>query len=73
MAEVISTIFLPTNPDELCDRLKFLLQEKQAGNNSDLIFEEIIAIVVNLLQYKCTSKKQQKQILINKSLLDESN
>ena len=31
MASGISTIFLSSNPDELCDRLKFLLQKnKQA-------------------------------------------
>ena len=27
----ISTIVLPKNPIELCDRLKFLLQEEPAG------------------------------------------
>ena len=30
-----NTIFLPSAPNELCDRLKILLQEKRAGNNSD--------------------------------------
>ena len=40
-----STIFLSSDPDELCDRLKLLLQEKQAGNNSDIINQEIVAIV----------------------------
>ena len=25
-----------SNPNELCDRLKILLQEKQAGNNSNI-------------------------------------
>ena len=34
---VSKTIFLSSNPDELCNRLKLLLQEKQAGNNSDII------------------------------------
>ena len=34
---VSKTIFLSSDPDELCDRLKLLLQEKQAGNNSDII------------------------------------
>ena len=36
MASGITTIFLSENPNELCDRLKLLLQEKQAGNNSDI-------------------------------------
>ena len=41
----ISTIFSPSNPDEHCDRLKILLLEKQAGNNSDTMNEKILAIV----------------------------
>ena len=49
-----SKIFLSSDPDELCNRLKFLLQEKQAGNNSDIINDEIVAIVDKLLEYKCT-------------------
>ena len=64
MASSISnTIFLPPNPLELCDRIKFLLQEKEAGNNSDLIKEEIVVLIDKLFQYKCIFKKQQKQIL----------
>ena len=66
---VLKTIFLSSDPDELCDRLKLLLQEKQAGNNSDIINEEIIAIVDKLSEYKCISKKQHKQILIKCNLL----
>ena len=27
-----STIFLPSDPNELCDRLRILLQEKQTGH-----------------------------------------
>ena len=53
---------------KLCDRLKLLLQEKHAGNNSDIINEEIVAIVDKLLEYKCISKKQHKQILIKCNL-----
>ena len=53
---VSKTIFLSSDPDELCDRLKLLLQEKQAGNNSDIINDEIVAIVDKLLEYKCISK-----------------
>ena len=37
---VSETIFLSSDPDELCDRLKLLLQEKHAGNNSNIINEE---------------------------------
>ena len=66
---VSETIFLSSDPNELCDRIKSLLQEKQAGNNSVLINEEIIAIVDKLLEYKCISKKQHKIILIKCNLL----
>ena len=63
------TIFLSSDPDELCERLKLLLQEKHAGNNSDIINDEIVAIVDKLLEYKCISKKQHKQILLKCDLL----
>ena len=63
------TIILSSDPDELCDRLKLLLQEKHAGNNSDVINDEIVAIIDKLLEYKCISKKQHKQILIKCNLL----
>ena len=69
MASGITTIFLSENADELCDRLKLLLQEKQAGNNSDIINQETVAIVDKLLEYKCISKKQHKQILVKFNLL----
>ena len=63
------TKILSSDPNELCDRLKLLLQEKHGGNNSNLIDEEIVAIVDKLLEYKCISKKQHKQILIKCNLL----
>ena len=72
MASGISkTIFLSENPNELCDRMRLLLQEKHAGNNSDLIKVEIIAIVDKLLEYKCITKKQQKQSFTNCNLLNK--
>ena len=55
---ISNEIFLPLDPDELCDRLKLLLQKKQAQNVSDLINEEIVAIFDKLLEYKCILKKQ---------------
>ena len=66
---VSNIIILSSDPNELCDRLRLLLQEKHAGNNSDLINDEIIAIVDKLLEYKCISKNQHKQILIKCNLL----
>ena len=68
---VSKTIFLSSDPDELCDRLKLLLQEEYAGNNSDIINDEIVTIVDNLLEYKCISKKQHKQILLKCNLLNK--
>ena len=59
---VSKTIFLPSDPDEFCNRLKLLLQEKHTGNNSNIINEEIFAIVDKLLENKCISKKQPKKI-----------
>ena len=66
---ISKTIFLSSDHNELCDRLKLLLQEKHGGNNSNLIDEEIVAIIDKLLEYKCISKKQHKQILIKCILL----
>ena len=70
MASGISkTIILSSDPNELCDRLKLLLQEKHAGNNSNLIDEEIVAFVDKLSEYRCITEKQHKQILIKCNLL----
>ena len=71
MASGVTTKLLSYDPDEICNRLKMLLQEKQAGNNSDIINEQIVAIFDKLLEYKCTSKKQHKQILIKCNLLQK--
>ena len=61
MASGISTIFPPSDPNGLCDRLRLILQEKQSGNNSNINVEEIFAIVDKLLESKCISKKRHKQ------------
>ena len=68
VASRISTIILPSDPKELCNRLKLLLQEKQAENNCDKINEEFIVILDNVLEYKIISQKQHKQSLIKCSL-----
>ena len=52
---VSKAIFLPTDPNELCERVKLFLNEKQAGNKSELIKEEINALVDNLSEYKFIS------------------
>ena len=61
---VSKTLVLSSDLDELCDRIKLLLEERQAGNNSDLIKDEIIAIADKVLEYRCISRKQPKQLLI---------
>ena len=66
---VSKSILLSSDPNEICDRLKLLLQKKHAGNNSDLINQEIVATLDKLLEYKCKSKKQDKKILIKCKLL----
>ena len=69
MVSGISTKFLPSDPNELCKRLKLLLQERQAGNNCDIISEELVVILDNLPEYKCISKKQHLQIFIECNFL----
>ena len=68
---ISKTIILSSDPNERCDRLKLLLQEKHGGYNSNLIDEEIVAIIDKLLEYKCLSKKQHKQILFKCNLLNK--
>ena len=71
MASGISkTIFSSSDADELCERLKLLLQEKNAGNNSEIINEETIVIVDKLIEYRCITKKQHKQILNKCNLIN---
>ena len=66
---VSKIIILSSDPNELCNKSKVILQEKQAGNNSEITNEEIAAIVDKILEYKCISKKQHEQILIKCNLI----
>ena len=66
---VSKAIFLSSDPDELCDRLNLLLEEKHAGSNSNIVNEETVAIVDELLEYNCISKNQRKQNLIKRNLI----
>ena len=59
MAPGNSTKFLTQNPKGLCDRLKKVLREKEAGKSSEIIDEANIAIAGKLLKIKCISTKQQ--------------
>ena len=58
-------IFLPSDPDELVDQLKLLYFEKNGGNDSFLINEQIIAIIDKLLEYECISPSQHQNIRSN--------
>ena len=62
-------IFLSENPNKICDRLRLIFQEKQSGNVTSKIDNEIVAIIDKLLEYKSISAKQHKQILIKFNLL----
>ena len=68
---VSKTIFLSSDPNKIYDKLKLLLKEKHAGNISDIINQEIVAIIDKLLEYKCISKKEHKQILLKCNLLNK--
>ena len=67
MASGISTIFLSSDPHELCKRIELILQQKQVGIVSDKINEQIVAIFDKLLEDKCISIKKRK-ILLHKCL-----
>ena len=58
------TSFLSSDPNELCDRIKLLLQKKQAGKISNKTNEKIIAIADKLLEDKCISTKQHRFLLL---------
>ena len=64
MVSVFSAIISPEIPNELCERFKLLLQEKEPGNNSDLIDEEFVAIADKLLEDKSISTKLHKFLLL---------
>ena len=55
------TIFFSENPNELCNELKLLLQEKQAGKISNKINEEIVAIIDKFSEYKSITAPQHKK------------
>ena len=58
MTSWIPTSNLPENPDEFCERLNYLLHEKQAGRSFDIIIEKNVAIADKLLEYRCISTRQ---------------
>ena len=68
-ASGLRTSFLSENPNELCDKLKLLLLEKRAGNNSNKNkHKEIVALITKLLEHKCVSPSQYEKIKKNSIL-----
>ena len=61
LASGLRTIFLPDNPNELCDKTNLLLQKKRAGNNSNITKEGIVAIIDKWLEFKCLTPTQHKK------------
>ena len=56
-------IFVSSIRNDFCNWLKLLVQEKQAGNESDVFNQEMVAIVDKLLEYKCITSTQHKKII----------
>ena len=65
------TIFLPSDPNELCDILKLVQQKKQNGNNSDLINEEIFVILDKLLKNNAYLRNNLSNFYLNINLLQK--
>ena len=63
------SIFLPSDPDELVDRLKLLCFEKAGGSDSFLLNEQIMAIVDKLLECECTTPSQHQNLRSQQSTL----
>ena len=64
-SRLIEYIFLPSDPNELCDRLKILLQEKTGGNNNPQINQEIMAINDKFLEYKIIGLEENENMIRN--------
>ena len=69
LASGLRTVFLSEKLDGLCDRIKMLLQEKRAGNNSNVIEEEIVVRIDKFLEYKSFTPSEHKKTLKKVNLL----
>ena len=61
-------IFLSGNPDELCNRIRLIIQEKQ-GETTKVFDDETIAMNDKLLKYKCITPTHHKKNLTRFNLL----
>ena len=57
------TIFVSENPNELCDRLCLIIQEKRAGNDTTRFHNEFVGIIDKLLDYKRITPLNTKKII----------
>ena len=55
--------FLPENPNQILDKLRSLIQEKEGGNDSRKLGEELVVIIEKSLEKKCNTTIQLKNIL----------
>ena len=63
-----SRIFLSTDPNELCDRIKLLLQEKLACFISNIIIGEVVAIF-DKLEYKSMFQNKNKTSSVHEEII----
>ena len=56
-------VFLPSDPNELVDRLNLLYQEIIGGNDNPQLKQEIVAIVDKLLEYQCITTELHAALL----------
>ena len=69
LASGLRTVFLSEKLDGLCDRIEMLLQGKRAGNNSNVIEEEIVVGIDKFLEYNSFTPSEQKKTLKKVNLL----
>ena len=55
--------FLSENPNELCNSIRLIIQEKQCGNDSNRFDSEIYAIIDEFLKYKYITPTEHKNLL----------
>ena len=56
------TIFFSEIPNELCDRVYLIIQEKQVGNDTTRFDNEIVSRLDKILEYKRNTPTQHENI-----------
>ena len=57
----LSCYFFSEKTDALCDRLRLKFHEKQRGIDTYSLDDEIVGIIDKILQYKFTTRTQQRK------------